>query len=139
VTLKTAAAVVVREERESACSSSTLRRYWSSPANELGAQVEARLFRDDDELHAPHLVDVAIVRGLRRLVRTMELASGRAEEAIAALTDLDRHRHAHLDLLGRPPSPLLGNGETSRRSAPEFTAREGGWLLRLDSNQQPSG
>lgn len=68
---------------------------------ELGARVEARLFRDDDELHAPHLVDVEIVQGLRRLVRTGELASGRAEEAIADLTDLDLHRHAHLDLLGR--------------------------------------
>lgn len=68
---------------------------------ELGARVEDRLFRDDDELHAPHLIDVEIVQGLRRLVRTGELASGRAEEAIADLTDLDLHRHAHLDLLGR--------------------------------------
>ena len=68
---------------------------------ELGARVEARLFRDDDELHAPHLVDVEIVQGLRRLVRTGELASGRAEEAIADLTDVNLHRHAHLDLLGR--------------------------------------
>ena len=32
-----------------------------------------------------------------------------------------------------------GLGETSRRSAPEFTAHGGGWLLGLDSNQQPSG
>jgi predicted nucleic acid-binding protein len=68
---------------------------------ELGARVEARLFRDDDELHAPHLVDVEIVQGLRRLVRTGELSSGRADEAIADLTDLDLHRHAHLDLLDR--------------------------------------
>jgi predicted nucleic acid-binding protein len=68
---------------------------------ELGARVEARLFRNDDELHVPHLVDVEIVQGLRRLVRTGELASGRAEEAIADLTDLDLHRHVHLDLLGR--------------------------------------
>src|SRR4249920_3047450 len=35
----------------------------------LGARVEARLFRDQDELHAPHLVDVEVLQGLRRLVR----------------------------------------------------------------------
>ena len=67
----------------------------------LGARVEARLFRDDDELHTPHLVDVEIVQGLRRLVRTGEVSSNRADEAIADLTDLDIHRHAHVDLLGR--------------------------------------
>lgn len=67
----------------------------------LGARVEARLFRDDDELHAPHLVDVEIVQALRRLVRSGEVAAGRAGEAIADLTDLDLHRHAHLDLLAR--------------------------------------
>jgi predicted nucleic acid-binding protein len=63
--------------------------------------VEARLFRAEDELHAPHLLDVEIVQGLRRLVRTGEVSSRRADEAIADLTDLDLHRHPHLDLLDR--------------------------------------
>ena len=67
----------------------------------LGARVEARLFGEEDELHAPHLLDVEIAQGLRRLVRAGEVSSGRAEEAIADLTDLDLHRHAHFDLLGR--------------------------------------
>jgi predicted nucleic acid-binding protein len=67
----------------------------------LGARVEARLFRDEDGLHAPHLLDVEVVQGLRRLVRTGEVASGRADEAIADLIDLDLHRHAHVDLLAR--------------------------------------
>jgi predicted nucleic acid-binding protein len=67
----------------------------------LGTRVEARLFGEEDELHAPHLLDVEIAQGLRRLVRTGEVSSGRAEEAIADLTDLDLHRHAHLDLLDR--------------------------------------
>ena len=67
----------------------------------LGARVEARLFRDGDELHAPHLLDVEVVQGLRRLVRTGEVAPGRADEAIADLIDLDLHRHAHVDLLAR--------------------------------------
>jgi predicted nucleic acid-binding protein len=67
----------------------------------LGARVEARLFRDNDDLHAPHLLDVEIVQALRRLVRTGEVSAGRAAEAIADLADLDLHRHSHLDLLGR--------------------------------------
>jgi predicted nucleic acid-binding protein len=67
----------------------------------LGARVEARLFRDEDELHVPHLVDVELVQGLRRLVRSGEVSSVRAGEAIADLVDLDLHRHAHVDLLGR--------------------------------------
>jgi predicted nucleic acid-binding protein len=68
---------------------------------QLGARVETRLLRDGDELHAPHLLDVEIVQGLRRLVRTLEISPSRAEEAIADLTDLDLHRHAHTDFSGR--------------------------------------
>jgi predicted nucleic acid-binding protein len=66
----------------------------------LGTRVEARLFRDGDEFHSPHLVDVEVTQGLRRLVRSGEVSSERAAEAIADLTDLDLHRHAHVDLLG---------------------------------------
>jgi predicted nucleic acid-binding protein len=67
----------------------------------LGSRIEARLFRDNDELHAPHLVDVEVVQALRRLVRTGDVASRRANEAIADLSDLDLHRHAHVELLDR--------------------------------------
>lgn len=67
----------------------------------LGGRVEARLFRDDDEIHSPHLVDVEVTQGLRRLVRSGEVSPDRATEAIADLVDLDLHRHAHLDLVSR--------------------------------------
>ncbi len=67
----------------------------------LGARVEARLFRGEDEFHSPHLVDVEVTQGLRRLVRTGEVSADRAAEAIADLAGLDLHRHAHLDLLTR--------------------------------------
>lgn len=66
-----------------------------------GARVEARLFREEDEFHSPHLVDVEVIQGLRRLTRQGEVSAGRASEVIADLVDLDLHRHAHPDLLTR--------------------------------------
>jgi predicted nucleic acid-binding protein len=67
----------------------------------IGRRVEERLVRDDEELHAPHLIDVEVLQALRRLVRTREVSSGRADGAIADLMDLHLHRHPHVDLLGR--------------------------------------
>lgn len=67
----------------------------------LGARVESRLFRDGEELHSPHLMDVEVTQGLRRLVRSGEVSANRATEAIEDLSDLDLHRHAHLNLLNR--------------------------------------
>ena len=67
----------------------------------IGIRVEERLFRDDDELHAPHLMDVEVLQRLRRLVRTGEASFSRAAGAIADLIDLHLHRHPHVDLLAR--------------------------------------
>src|SRR3954447_9531131 len=67
----------------------------------LGTRVEARLFRDHDDFHSPHLADVEVTQGLRRLVRARELSPDRAAGAVADLADLDLHRHAHVDLLAR--------------------------------------
>ena len=67
----------------------------------LGTRVEARLFRGEDELHSPHLIDVEVVQGLRRLVRAGEVSADRAADAIEDPVDLDLHRHAHLDLVAR--------------------------------------
>lgn len=67
----------------------------------LGTRVETRLFRDADEFHVPHLVDVEVVQALRRLVRAREVSSSRAAEAVADLVELDLHRHGHVELLAR--------------------------------------
>ena len=67
----------------------------------LGSRVEARLFRDGDEFHAPHLLDVEVAQALRRLVRVGEVLAHRAEEAVGDLTDFDLRRHSHLHFLGR--------------------------------------
>lgn len=67
----------------------------------LGIRVEARLFRNQDEFHSPHLVDVEVAQGLRRLVRMGEVSADRAAEALADLAGFDLHRHAHLDFLPR--------------------------------------
>ena len=67
----------------------------------LGARVEARLFRDGEEFHSPHLMDVEVTQGLRRLVRSGEVSATRAAEAIEDLGDLDLHRHSHLVPLTR--------------------------------------
>jgi len=67
----------------------------------LGVRVEGRLFRGEAEFHVPHLVDVEVVQGLRRLVRRGEVSAARAREAIEDLVDLDLHRHSHTDLLSR--------------------------------------
>lgn len=67
----------------------------------LGSRVEARLFRDREEFHSPHLADVEVTQGLQRLVRAGEVSPDRAADAITDLADLDLHRHPHLDLLTR--------------------------------------
>lgn len=68
---------------------------------QLGSRVEARLFRDREAFHAPHLLDVEVVQALRRLVRTGDLTTGRAEDAVENLALLDIARHSHVGFLER--------------------------------------
>jgi predicted nucleic acid-binding protein len=68
---------------------------------ELGIRVERRVYRDDDDLHAPHLLDVEVLSALRRLVHAGEVVAERAEEAIEDLALLRISRHGHLDLATR--------------------------------------
>ena len=68
---------------------------------ELGSRVERRLYRDDEILHAPHLLDVEVLSALRRLVHAREVETDRAEEALADLPLLRIIRHGHVDLASR--------------------------------------
>jgi predicted nucleic acid-binding protein len=68
---------------------------------ELGIRVERRVYRDDDDLHAPHLLDVEVLSALRRLVHSGEVLAERAEEAIEDLALMRIARHGHLDLATR--------------------------------------
>ena len=67
----------------------------------LGTRVEARLFREREEFHSRHLVDVEVNSGPPPARRAGEVTTARAAEAITDLSDLDLHRHTHLDLLTR--------------------------------------
>jgi predicted nucleic acid-binding protein len=68
---------------------------------ELGSRVERRLYSNDEDLHAPHLLDVEVLSALRRLVQAREVHANRAEEAIQDLQLLRIIRHGHLDLTPR--------------------------------------
>jgi predicted nucleic acid-binding protein len=67
----------------------------------LGARVEARLFRNRERFHAPHLLDVEVGQALRRLVRMREVRAERAEAALDDCSVFDIRRHSHTLLLGR--------------------------------------
>ncbi len=67
----------------------------------LGTSVEQRLYREEADLHAPHLLDVEVLSALRRLVRAREVPAERAEQAIDDLGLLRVTRHAHVDFAGR--------------------------------------
>jgi len=64
-------------------------------ATEVGARVRARLFRAEEMVHAPHLLDLEIVHVLRRSCGIGQMEPNRAEQALAVLSDLRMVRHPH--------------------------------------------
>lgn len=64
-------------------------------ATGVGARVSARIFREEETLHAPHLLDLEIVHVLRRACLTGALQPSRAAEALADLSGLRLVRHPH--------------------------------------------
>ena len=68
------------------------------PASEA---VERRLSRDQELLHAPHLIDVEIASALRRLTRTRQLDPARAVQVLEDFRELRLIRYPHHPLLPR--------------------------------------
>lgn len=54
----------------------------------------------EQELHAPHLVDIEVMHALRRMVQTHAVADVAAQRALNALQDLPLFRHPHRPLMG---------------------------------------
>ena len=69
-----------------------------SPA---GLRIENRIYRVEEALHAPHLLDVEVAQVLRRLARQNAISGQRADAALNALFDLRVVRHSHADILPR--------------------------------------
>lgn len=93
---------------------------------ELGTRVEWRVYRDDDDLHAPHHMDVEVLNALRRLVRAGEVIPERAEQAVEGLALLRIMRHGHLDFATRAWE--LGEN---------FTAYDATYLALAESSMPP--
>ena len=53
------------------------------------------------DLHAPHLLDVEVASGLRRLVAAQAVTAGRAAAALSDLAALGVDRYPHVHLLSR--------------------------------------
>ena len=65
------------------------------------ARIEARLFRTDETLHAPHLIDAEVTQVLRRYHAMGEMGGERGMQAISMLGDMPVQRYAHGMLLPR--------------------------------------
>lgn len=64
-------------------------------------RIRERIVRRGEDLHAPYLLDVEIVSGLRRLERDGRVTRERAAEALEDLRDLAVRRYPHLGLIER--------------------------------------
>jgi predicted nucleic acid-binding protein len=56
---------------------------------------------DDGDLHAPHLLDIEILQGLRGLVRGGKLSADRADDVRTDIADLAIIRYGHEPLADR--------------------------------------
>jgi len=64
-------------------------------------RLAARLFDPDEELHAPHLIDLEVAQVLRRYQRSSEMSPQRARQALLAFTQIPLERHPHWPFLDR--------------------------------------
>ena len=63
--------------------------------------IEQRLFRNEDVLHAPHLIDIEVLQVLRRYAARGAISAHRGQLAVAVLARFPMSRHPHEPLLPR--------------------------------------
>jgi predicted nucleic acid-binding protein len=86
-----------------------------------------RLFRPDESLHAPHLLDVELAQVLRRYTLAGELDASRGNQAIEDLAVFPIHRYGH--------QPFLARIWALRRNV---TAYDAVYLALAEGTVQPS-
>jgi predicted nucleic acid-binding protein len=67
----------------------------------LGERCTRRLLRPDDQLCAPHLIDIEVAQVLRRFAQRSEIDDTRGREALHDLQDLPLERYPHEPFLRR--------------------------------------
>src|SRR6266567_1802082 len=65
----------------------------------LAEIIERRIYSRNENLHAPHLLDLEVTQVLRRLALQGVVSVHRADEAVGDLVDLRMTRYPHLMLL----------------------------------------
>ena len=66
-----------------------------------GAAVEARLFRPDETIHAPGLIDLEVAQVLRRYVARGDMPEPRARTSLDLLVAFPMERYSHEPLVRR--------------------------------------
>lgn len=68
---------------------------------ETGAAIEAKLFRKDETIHAPALIDLEVAQVLRRFVARGDMTEGRARASLDLLVAFPIERYSHETLVHR--------------------------------------
>ena len=66
-----------------------------------GLDIDQRIARGGESLHAPHLLDLEVAQAFRRLARDGTIPAHRADAAIYDLMELNIERYDHFPLLSR--------------------------------------
>ena len=66
-----------------------------------GSRIEARIYSKFESLHAPHLLDMEMAQGIRKLAREKAISADRGEQALEDLQRLRIVRYPHSILLRR--------------------------------------
>lgn len=66
-----------------------------------GATVESRLFRPDETIHAPALIDLEVAQVLRRYVARGDMPEARARVSLDLLAVFPMERYSHEPLVRR--------------------------------------